>query len=100
VTDGIEAALEQARAAAGDKDVSIWGGANIMRQYLTAGLLDELQIHLVPVLLGEGGPPLRGPGLAADQAGENSNDRHAERDASSIHGPQVRCDHGLLGRPD
>jgi len=53
-TDGIEAALEQARAAAGDKNVSIWGGAGIFQQYLKAGLVDEVQIHLVPVLLGEG----------------------------------------------
>jgi dihydrofolate reductase len=43
VTDGIEAALELARAAAGDKNVGIWGGANIIRQYLKAGLLDEMQ---------------------------------------------------------
>ena len=54
VADGIEAALERARAAAGKKDVGIWGGANVMRQYLKAGLLDELQVHLVPILLGEG----------------------------------------------
>ncbi len=54
VTDGIEAGLEQAKAAAGEKDVGIWGGAKIMRQYLKAGLLDEMQIHLVPVLLGDG----------------------------------------------
>jgi len=54
VTDGVDAALELARAAAGEKDVGIWGGANVMRQYLRAGLLDELQIHLVPILLGEG----------------------------------------------
>jgi dihydrofolate reductase len=54
VTDGIEAALELARAAAGDKNVGIWGGANIMRQYLKAGLLDEMQIHLIPILLGSG----------------------------------------------
>jgi dihydrofolate reductase len=54
VTEGIEAALELARAAAGDKNVGIWGGANIIRQYLKAGLLDEMQIHLIPVLLGEG----------------------------------------------
>ena len=52
VTDGIEAALELARAAAGDKNVGIWGGANIIRQYLKAGLLDEMQLHLIPVLLG------------------------------------------------
>jgi len=54
VTDGIEAALELARAAAGDKDVGVWGGANIMRQYLKAGFLDEMHIHLAPVLLGGG----------------------------------------------
>jgi dihydrofolate reductase len=54
VTDGIEAALAQARAAAGDRNVGIWGGASIMRQYLKAGLLDEMHIHLVPVLLGGG----------------------------------------------
>jgi dihydrofolate reductase len=52
--DGIEPGLEQARAAAGEKDVSIWGGADIMRQYLRAGLLDELEIHLIPVVLGDG----------------------------------------------
>src|SRR5919106_701326 len=54
VTDGIKAALELARAAAGDKNVGIWGGANIVRQYLKAGLLDEMQIHLIPLLLGGG----------------------------------------------
>jgi len=54
VTDGIEAALEQAHAAAGDKDVAVGGGANVVQQYLRAGLLDELQIHVVPVLLGDG----------------------------------------------
>jgi dihydrofolate reductase len=54
VTDGIEAALERARAAAGDKNVGVWGGANTIRQCLKAGLLDEMQIHLIPVLLGAG----------------------------------------------
>jgi dihydrofolate reductase len=54
VTDGIEAALEQARAAAGDKDVSLAGGADVVQQYLNAGLLDDLQIHLAPVFLGGG----------------------------------------------
>jgi dihydrofolate reductase len=51
VIDGIESALEQARAAAGDRDVAIAGGADVVRQYLTAGHLDELLIHLTPVLL-------------------------------------------------
>jgi dihydrofolate reductase len=54
VTDGIESALAQARAAAGDKDVAIGGGANTIQQFIAAGLLDEIQIHLVPVLLGDG----------------------------------------------
>jgi dihydrofolate reductase len=54
VTDGIEAALEQARAVAEDKDVALAGGATVVQQYLKAGLLDELQIHVVPLLLGGG----------------------------------------------
>jgi dihydrofolate reductase len=54
VTDGIEAALEQARAAAGERNVNIAGGAEVAQQYLAAGLLDELQIHVVPRLLGDG----------------------------------------------
>jgi dihydrofolate reductase len=54
VRDGIEAALKLALDAAGDKNVGIWGGANVMREYLKAGLLDEMQIHLVPILLGGG----------------------------------------------
>jgi len=54
VTDGIDSALEQARAAAGDKDVAIAGGARVAQQYLDADALDELQIHVAPVLLGGG----------------------------------------------
>jgi dihydrofolate reductase len=54
VTDGIDSALEQARAAAAGKDVAIGGGANVIQQYLVAGLIDELQLHLAPVLLGTG----------------------------------------------
>jgi dihydrofolate reductase len=54
VTDGIESALEQAREAAGGKDVALGGGANVAQQYLRAGLIDGMQIHLVPVLLGDG----------------------------------------------
>ncbi len=52
VTDGIESALEQ--AAAGEKDVSLGGGANVVQQYLAAGLLDEMVISVVPILLGAG----------------------------------------------
>jgi len=54
VTDGIESALEQAREAAGDANVSIAGGASVVRQYLRAGLLDELYLHVAPVVLGAG----------------------------------------------
>jgi dihydrofolate reductase len=54
VTDGIESALEQARAAAGDKDVAIAGGASAVRQYLAAGLLDELYLHIAPIVLRSG----------------------------------------------
>jgi dihydrofolate reductase len=54
VTDGIESALAQAREVAGDKDVLAAGGATIAQQYLAVGLLDELQIHVVPLLLGDG----------------------------------------------
>ena len=54
VTDGIGSALEQARAAAGEKDVAIAGGASAVRQYLAAGLLDELYLHIVPVIFGAG----------------------------------------------
>jgi dihydrofolate reductase len=54
VTDGIESALEQARGAAGGKDVSLAGGARAAQQYLDAGLVDEMDISLVPTLLGAG----------------------------------------------
>ncbi len=54
VTDGIESALAQARAVAGDKDVFIGGGASIINQFLTAGLLDEIEVHVAPILLGGG----------------------------------------------
>jgi dihydrofolate reductase len=52
--DGIERALEQAKAAAGDQDVAVMGGADIGRQYIRAGLVDEISIHFVPVLFGGG----------------------------------------------
>ena len=64
VTDGIEAALARAREAAGERDVLVAGGANVAQQALAAGLVDELQLHVAPVLLGGGtplftdGPPL------------------------------------------
>ncbi len=54
VTDGIESALARARQAAGDKDVFIGGGAATINEYLAAGLIDELELHVVPLLLGGG----------------------------------------------
>jgi dihydrofolate reductase len=54
VTDGIESALAQAREAAGDGDVAIAGGAQTVRQFLSAGLIDELRLHVAPVVLGAG----------------------------------------------
>jgi dihydrofolate reductase len=54
VTEGIESALERARHAAGDEDVQIGGGGQAIQQYLNAGAVDEFQLHVVPVFLGEG----------------------------------------------
>ena len=54
VTDGIERAVRRAQAAAGDKDVLVMGGPNVAQQAVRAGLVDEISIHLVPVLLGAG----------------------------------------------
>jgi dihydrofolate reductase len=65
VTDGIESALTQARAAARDQDIRIGGGAATVRQYLRAGLIDELHIAISPILLGRGEPLFEGIDLAA-----------------------------------
>jgi dihydrofolate reductase len=54
VTEGIEVAFKRAREAARGKDVTLGGGANIAQQYLKAGLIDEMEIHVAPVLLGDG----------------------------------------------
>lgn len=54
VTDGIGRALKRAQEAAGEKDVSIAGGADTVQQYIQAGLIDQMQIHIAPVLIGEG----------------------------------------------
>jgi dihydrofolate reductase len=65
VTDGIESALARAREAAGDGDVAIQGGATTINQYLAAGLIEELRLHIAPVTLGtgtrlfDGVPPLK-----------------------------------------
>lgn len=61
VTEGIESAVRQAVVAAGDRDVVVMGGADVIRQCVEQGLADQLRIHLAPVLLG-GGTPLFAPG--------------------------------------
>ena len=79
VTDRLESGLAQARESAGDKDVSVAGGANVVQQCLNAGLLYEMQIHLVPVFLGEG---VR----LFDQLGDRQRDLEVER---AVHSPAV-----------
>jgi dihydrofolate reductase len=79
VTDGLESALAQARQAAGDKDVAVAGGANVVQQCLNAGLLDQMQIHLVAAFLGEG---VR----LFDQLGDSRRHLKVER---AIHSPAV-----------
>lgn len=81
VTDGTESALEQATAVAGEQTISVMGGASIGQQYIAAGLVDEIGIHLVPVLLGSG-----------TRMFENLGDEHSQLDlvdvtesASAIH---------------
>jgi dihydrofolate reductase len=69
VTDGIESALEQAKEAAGGKDVSLGGGAEAIQQYLLAGLVDEMWLNVAPILLGEGARLFEnvGPGIKLEQ---------------------------------
>ena len=62
VTDGIESALQRARDASADKDVFIGGGADVINQYLAVGLVDELELHVVPILLGGGARLFAGVG--------------------------------------
>ena len=69
VTDGIESALEQARATAGEEDIHLPGGAETINEYLAAGEVDELLLHVVPVLLGDGARLFEGvgPDVALEQ---------------------------------
>ncbi len=75
VTDGIASAVAQARAAANGKNVAIAGGGSLLRQALAAGLLDELDLHIAPAILGEGMRLLDGLGLAGDEAIELTTTR-------------------------
>ena len=84
VTDGIESALAQARDAAGGKDVSLAGGADVVQQYLAAGLIDEMEIAIVPVLLGGGARLFEDLGDAGARAQPGSaRSRHLESRTSS-----------------
>lgn len=56
VTDGLEAAIDQARTAAGTRDVFVMGGGDVVRQCVDGGFADELRIHLAPIVLGSGTP--------------------------------------------
>lgn len=69
VTDGIESALAQARQVADGRDVVVGGGADVINQYLAAGLVDEIELHVVPILLGDGARLFDGvgPGLRLEQ---------------------------------
>jgi len=84
VTDGIESALKQAREAAGGKDVALGGGAKAAQQYLAAGLIDEMEIHLVPLLLGGGERLFDNLGGSDVKVEARPRDRGARR-----HSPQV-----------
>jgi dihydrofolate reductase len=64
VTDGLEAALDLAKGAANGQDVAVAGGASVAKQYIAAGLIDDIQIHLVPVFLGAGVRLFEDPALA------------------------------------
>ena len=78
VTDGIESALEQARHAADGKDVALSGGARAAQQYLSAGLVDEMQLHVVPTLLGGG-----------ERLFDNVNDLHGLVLVETVAAPNV-----------
>jgi dihydrofolate reductase len=82
VTDGIHAALDRAREAAGGKDVRIGGGAACVRQYLTAGLIDELHLAIAPVLLGKGEHLLAG--IDAASLGYRCTERAASDRATHV----------------
>jgi dihydrofolate reductase len=79
LTEGIEAALDKARSAAGSNDVALAGGARAAQQYLSAGLVDQMDINLVPVLLGQG----------ERLFGGGSDDLHGLKLVRTIATPQV-----------
>ena len=82
VTDGIEVALQRARAAAGERDVRIGGGVATVRQYLRAGQIDELHLALAPVVLGQGEALFEGIDLRA--LGYSVTERVATENATHV----------------
>src|SRR5919198_1257346 len=94
VTDGIERALERAKESADGQDVMLWGGAQVVQQYLAAGLLDELELHIAPVLLGDGAlRPLRRH--ADDRPRRDDRER---RSAVNPGGPGLQPERPRVGR--
>jgi dihydrofolate reductase len=86
VTDGIDSALAQARAAAGDGDVAIAGGAATVNQYLTAGHVDELRLHVVPIILGAGERLFEGvPDVTLEPISVAGNDLVTHLDYRVVH---------------
>ena len=100
VTDGIESAMAQAREAAGDGDISIAGGADTINQFLAAGHIDVLRLHIVPLTLGFGGshrcrPPLRRRAAAAVRVDDGARD--AARHARHLHAALRRVAVSMTG---
>jgi dihydrofolate reductase len=79
VTDGPEAALAQAKDAAGSEDVLIIGGADVARQYLNAGLIDEIRLHVAPLVLGAGTARSRAPAPTCTSSQPKRPTRHSSR---------------------
>ena len=89
VTDGIDVALEKARAAAGDKNVIVMGGADVLRQCLAAGVVDEFTLTIAPVLLGRRNAALRRDRADRPRVRTDGRDRVAVRHAPALRGASV-----------
>ena len=102
VTDGAEAALERALDAAGGKDVSVGGGAETAQQYLRAGLVDEMEIHVVPSLLGGGSRLFENLDGGASGSGASAWSAHRPSPttptSAQTWGSEIGGRHAILGR--
>ena len=94
VTQGIESALEQAREAAAGKDVFIGGGADVINQYLAAGFVDTLELHIVPLVLGDGARLFEGLGSDLELEQIRAIEHQASRTSSTA---SPRPDAGTRG---